>query len=71
MCDRTAPSGQATLPGQGLDLDLLADSVRAVAQDAVDLLGQVRVLQAQAHALAKSTLNAATAIEQARRDRDG
>jgi len=68
MCDRTAPSGQATRPGP--DLDLLADSVRAVAQDAFDLLGHVRALQAQAHALSRSTLNAAAAIEQARRHRD-
>jgi hypothetical protein len=68
MCDRTAPPGQATRSGP--DLDLLANSVRAVARDAVDLLGQVRVLQAQAHALSKSTLNAAAAIEQARRGRD-
>ena len=69
MCDRTAPPGQATRPGP--DIDLLADSVRAVAQDALDLLGQVRALQAQMGALSRSTLNAAAAIEQARRQRDG
>ena len=69
MCDRTAPPGQATRPGP--DIDLLADSVRAVAQDALDLLGQVRALQAQMGALSRSTLNAAAAIEQARRRHDG
>jgi hypothetical protein len=68
MCDRTAPPGQATRPRP--DLDLLADSVRAVAQDAVDLLGQIRALQAQVGALSRSTLNAAGAVEQARRHRD-
>ena len=67
MCDRTAPSGQATCPGSGLDL--LAESVRAVAQDAVDLLGQVRALHAQARALSRSTLNVAAAVELARRHR--
>ena len=68
MCDRTAPSGQATRPGP--DLDLLADSVRAVAQDAVDLLGQVRALQAQVRALSRSTLNVAAVVEQARSRRN-
>ena len=68
MCDRTAPPGQATRSGP--ELDLLADSVHAVARNAVDLLGQVRVLQAQAHALSRSTLSAAAAIEQARMGRD-
>ena len=65
MCDRTAPPGQATRPGP--DIDLLADSVRAVAQDAIDLLRQVRALQAQVRVLSRSTLNAAAAVEQARR----
>ena len=68
MCDRTAPPGQASHPGPGLDL--LAESVRAVAQDVIDLLGQVRALQAQVRGLSRSTLNAAAAIEQARRHRN-
>ena len=71
MCDRAAPPGQATCPRPGLDLDLLDESVRAVARDAVDLLSQLRALQAQVRALSRSTLNAASAVEQARRHRDG
>jgi len=70
MCDRTAPPGQATRPGSGLDLDVLDAAVRTVAQDAVDLLGQIRALQADVRALSKSTLNVAAAVEQVRRHRD-
>jgi len=70
MCDRTAPPGQPTRHGLGRDLDVLDAAVRAVAQDAVDLLGQVRALQALLRALSRSTLNVAAAVEQVRRHRD-
>ena len=71
MCDRTAPPGQATCPGPDFGLDLLDETVRALARDALDLLGHVRALEAQVGALSKSTLDAAWAVEQARRYRDG
>ena len=71
MCDRTAPPGEAMCPGPDLGLDPLDKAVRALARDALDMLGHVRTLEAEVGALSRSTLDAAWAIEQARRHRDG
>ena len=71
MCDRTAPPGQATRPGSGLDLDLLDEAMRALARDALELLGHLHILHVQVGAISRSTLNAASALERARRHRDG
>ena len=71
MCDRTAPPEQAMCPGPDFGLDLLDDTVRALARDVLDLLGHVRTLDAQVGALSRSTLEAAWAVKHARRHRDG
>ena len=52
-------------------LDLLDQAVRAIGREARELLGQSRALEAQIDALSRSILQAARAVEEAKRHRDG
>lgn len=69
MRDRTAPPSPARSPSR--HLDLLNEALRATARDARKLLGHVRALDAQAETLSRSILQAARALEQARRHSNG
>ncbi len=68
MRDRTAPTWPSGHPGQ--PLDHLDEAVRTIARVARELLTQIRALEAQADTLSRSVLQAARAVEQARRRGD-
>jgi len=69
MSDRTAPPG----PSWHIrcNLDLLDEALRAIGRDARKLFGQSRALEAHIDRLSRSILEAARAVEEAKRHRDG
>ncbi len=65
MCDRTSLPGPPRLNGSGLD-----QAMRAIASDAGQVLRHACALQATADVLSRSILDAAAAVEHAKRGGD-